>query len=97
MQTKALTADATWSTGIKAKLGIGWHVLAYAGDLGGGTLQVSGVMDDGTVIPVPDGQLTAATVDGNSDAVQQMEFRTLGEIHVALTGASSPDCTLYVE
>lgn len=101
MWTQNITADGKVATGIKAKLGIGWHVFGYDGDLGGGTVKIYGrviAADESEVdILVPDSALAIADVDGDSAVIKQMEFRTFGEIVVELTGASSPDVNFFVE
>lgn len=84
------TVDGEQPVGIEAKTEIGYVALLYTGDLGGGTLRVYTTIE-GHKAPIPNSKLSAATLDGNGDAIQIMMFSTAGTLSVALTGATAPD------
>lgn len=98
MATKTFTADGTESFGIDAKCDIGYRVLSYSGDLGGGTLRVKTRAAEATdLVYVPNAKLAAATDDANGDTAYQVVFQSSGQVHVELSGATDPDCTVSVE
>lgn len=104
MPIRTFTADEVWNTGVPGYCTTGFRCLKYAGDLGGGTLSVHSLSleldpETGAAIetPVADAKLTAATVDDNGDAVQQVTFETTGTIVVKLDGAAAPDVKVIVE
>lgn len=80
---------------IEAAAPPGKRVLAYSGDLGGGTLAVSTIIED-VEAPVADAKLSAATLDGNGDAVKQLVFESAGRVKVTLSGATAPNVTVAV-
>lgn len=104
MPIKSFTADATWNTGVPGQCEAGYRCMKYSGSLGGGTLSIHSMSQDldpdtGASIetPLADAELTAATVDGNGDAVRQVTFQTSGTIVVKLTGATAPTAKVMVE
>lgn len=96
MPAKNFEDNASHNFGLDAKAESGYRVLAYSGDLGGGTLQISTIIDGVTSI-VPDSKLTAATLDGNGDAIKQVVFKSAGAVVVALSGATAPNVTVAVQ
>lgn len=94
MATKTMTADETWATGVQANRE--YNMLSYEGSLGGGTLRVYSD-NAGVYSPLADSKLSAATVDGNGDAIQQMIFQTVGTITVVLSGAAGPNVEVSVQ
>lgn len=100
MPTKTFTANTTVpeNMAIEAKSDAGYRVLSYSGSLGGGTLQLLTQCADGAdQVPVPDGKLTAANVDGNGDPIRQVVFVSAGNVYVSLTGATAPNCKVSVQ
>ncbi len=98
MPTKTFTQNKTENMGIEAKSDAGYRVLSYSGSLGGGTLQLLTQCADGAdQVPVPDGKLSAANVDGNGDAIRQVVFVSAGNVFVSLAGATAPDCKVSVQ
>ena len=98
MKEHTFTDNGSFDTGIAAASGNQWHTLAYDGDLGGGTLQVFGRAGGGAAaVPIPDSKLAAGRTDGNGDTVKVFRFVPFGEIRVTLSGATSPDVTIWIE
>ena len=98
MPTKTFSASGTVNMGIEAKSDAGYRVLSYSGFLGGGTLRVLTQCADGAdQVPVPDAKLSAANVDGNGDAIQQLVFVSAGNVYVSLTNATAPTCKVSVQ
>lgn len=95
MPKHTFSGDETWNAGIEAKCDAGYRTLVFSGSLGGGTLQISTSIE-GVESTVPDSKLSAATLDGNGDAVKQMTFQTSGNISVTLSGSTSPTATVAV-
>jgi len=90
MPSVHFTADAKLSLGLEARSEAGYRTVLYSGNLGGGTLRISTVID-GYEAWVPDSKLTAATVDDNGDVVKMISFSASGNILVSLTGSTAPD------
>jgi hypothetical protein len=98
MAVRTFLADATQNFGIDAKCDIGYRVMAYSGSLGGGTLQIKTKAGDASaLVPLADAKLSAATLDDNGDAVQQVVFISSGQVHVTLSGATAPTVEVSVE
>lgn len=98
MPTKTFTQNVTENMAIEAKSDAGYRVLSYSGSLGGGTLQLFTQCADGAdQVPVPDGKLSAANVDGNGDPIRQVVFVSAGNVFVSLTGATAPNCKVSVQ
>lgn len=98
MTTKTFSADGTQNFALDAKCEIGYRVLSYSGDLGGGTLRVkTKAADAGDLVYVPNAKLSATTDDANGDTAFQVVFQSSGQVHVELSGATDPDCTVSVE
>jgi hypothetical protein len=96
MPLHQFTDNAEWNAGVEARSDVGYRTLAYDGDLGGGTLRVWTQAEGTAKTPVPDTKLSAATVDGASDVIKQLTFRSSGNVFVHLTGATAPDVTVTV-
>ncbi len=86
-----------YNFGIDGWTEAGFRMLAYSGNLGGGTLKLKSRFDGGIVVPVSDGELNATMTDDNGDVIQQVTFQTTGTIVVELTGATTPDVTVVVQ
>lgn len=104
MAIKKFTADGTWNSTVPGYSEGGFRCLKYSGDLGGGTLSIHSLSTEvdpetsATVeTPVANAKLSAATVDGNGEAISQVVFQTTGTIVVKLTGATAPDVLVMVE
>ncbi|MGG7535364.1 hypothetical protein [Rhizobium sp. 12,4] len=98
MAVKTFTADADWVVGLEAQCDVGYRTVAYTGSLGGGTLRIwTQVADGGGLTPVADSKLSAGTVDGNGDVVQQLTFQSSGSITVKLTGSTNPNAVVSVQ
>lgn len=95
MSKLTITQDGDYSAGIEAKSDSGYRTLVYNGDLGGGTLSLKTNLE-GVETPVPDSELTAATLDGNGNAIRQVTFQSSGNVIVVLDGATDPDVTVAV-
>jgi len=92
---RVFTADAEWSIDLNDYGRMDYQTIAYAGDLGGGTLRVYAVFG-GTNIPLPDSKLSASTLDGQGEVVKAFPFRTTGDLVIELSGATDPNVTVYV-
>jgi len=90
MAEHTFTDNGEWVIPYAAQEGASYRTLAYQGDLGGGTLSVETTIDTVTA-PVPDGKLTAATLDANGDVVKSFPFRCSGRVTVKLSGATAPN------
>lgn len=98
MATKTFTDNIEENFGLDARNTTGgYRVLSYSGDLGGGTLTVKTKADEAAdAVPVPDGTLSAADLDDNGNAVQQLVFISAGTVYVELSGATDPDAKVSV-
>lgn len=95
MPVHTYSDNEDWNSGIEAQSDRGYRTLVYKDSLGGGTLEIFTSIE-GVKTPVPDSKLTAATVDGNGQAVQQVTFQSSGTVYVKLTGATAPTATVAV-
>jgi hypothetical protein len=97
MPTKTITDNGDVNFGIDAKSDSGYRVMMYSGDLGGGTLKLFTKPNDAAAkVPVPNGELAAATLDDGGDVVQQFVFMSAGQVIVNLAGATDPDLEVSV-
>lgn len=95
MPKATFTANDETSLGMNAKSDSGYRLMAYDGDLGGGTLEIFTEIE-GIKTPVPNAKLDETMLDDNSQAIQQVAFSSAGNIWVHLTGATDPDVTVVV-
>lgn len=97
MAENRFTGNATWNVGIDAAAEKGFRVLAYSGNLGGGTLQVfSSPSQNVQAVPLADAKLNAAKLDDNGDPIKQITFQASGNLQVVLSGATAPDVWVAV-
>lgn len=86
-------------SGLDAKSDSGFRTMVYKSNggagLGGGTLEIFTELE-GVKTPVPNSKLTAATLDDNGQAIQQVTFSSAGIVWIHLTGATTPDITVAV-
>jgi len=95
MPKHTFEADEEWNVGMEAKTDSGYNVIAYDGNLGGGTLRVFTDIE-GVKTPVANSKIAAATNDTAGDDLEQLVFISAGNIIVALSGATDPDVTVAV-
>lgn len=97
MPVRTFIGNAEWNAGIDAQCDAGYRTLTYSGSLGGGTLGIHTQISGGPKVPVSDAKLSAATVDDNNDVVQQLTFRSSGNVFVVLSGATAPNVTVAIQ
>jgi hypothetical protein len=95
MPVHTFSADEEWNAGIEARSDAGYRTLVYSGSLGSGTLSLKTNLE-GVTSAVPDSKLSAATLDGNGDAIKQMTFQSSGNVIVVLSGSTNPTATVAV-
>jgi len=79
-----------------------WHkrgfvMVAYVGDLAGGTLKLSSVVHN-IETPIPYGWLSSVNVDADNNPIQQVIIQSVGELFIELDlVVGTPDCVVLVE
>ncbi|MCI5075635.1 hypothetical protein [Oricola sp.] len=96
------TDNDDWEIGFEAMHDPGYRTLIWPdsgesnGDFGGGTLQVLTNID-GVIAAIPDSKVTAASVDGAEDQLQQLVFVSGGSVIVRLSGATNPNLQVAIK
>lgn len=97
MPVHTFTSNEEWNVGIEAQCSAGYRTMVYSGSLGGGTLRISTHIQGGLKVPLADAKLSADMLDDNGDAIQQVVFRSSGNIYVELSGATAPNAVVSVQ